>query len=89
MPFRKLPHIPTSSAQSATEYTYVETQEGNFERVVKKFSALPPCDNFALGKIIDAGVNLEKVSTKIRSTTPPAEFFEPVKDEPKETLSEE
>lgn len=88
MPFRKLPHIPTSSAQSATEYTYVETKEGNFERIVKKPSALPPCDNFALGKMIDAGVNLEKVSTKIRSSVPSADLFTQKVEEKEDEKSE-
>lgn len=91
MAFRKLCYIPTSSAEVPTEYTYTETKRGVFVRKVKKAQKLPPVENFALDKMIDAGVNLEKVSTKIRSSVPSAELFEPIKDkvEGKENLSEE
>lgn len=90
MAFRKLCHVPTSSAQLPTEYSYAETKEGVFQRKLKKAVKLPPVDNFSLEKMIAAGVNLEKVSTKIRSSVPSAELFEPVKDkvEDKENLSE-
>lgn len=80
MAFRKLRYIPTSSAQIPTEYTYTETKKGVFLRKVKKAEKLPPVANFALDKMIEAGVNLERVSTKIRSSVPSAELFEPVKD---------
>lgn len=91
MAFRKLRYIPTSSAEVPTEYTYTETKKGVFVRKVKKAQKLPPVENFALDKMIDAGINLEKVSTKIRSSVPSAELFEPIKDkvEGKENLSEE
>lgn len=81
MAFRKLRYIPTSSAQIPTEYTYTETKKGVFLRKVKKAEKLPPVANFALDKMIEAGVNLERVSTKIRSSVPSAELFEPVKDD--------
>lgn len=90
MTFRKLRYIPTSSAEVPTEYTYTETKKGVFVRKVKKAQKLPPVENFALDKMIDAGINLEKVSTKIRSSVPSAELFEPIKDKVKgeEILSE-
>lgn len=91
MAFRKLRYIPTSSVQIPTEYTYTETKKGVFLRKVKKAEKLPPVANFALDKMIEAGVNLERVSTKIRSSVPSAELFEPIKDkvEDKENLSKE
>lgn len=91
MAFRKLRYIPTASVDVPTEYAYTETKKGVFLRKVKKAEKLPPVENFALEKMLEAGVNLEKVSTKIRSAVPSAELFEPIKDEKdnKETLSEE
>lgn len=91
MSFRKLQHVPTSSAQLPTEYTYTETKKGVFQRTLAKPKKLPPVGNFSLDKMLDAGVNLEKVSTKIRSVVPPAELFEPIEDEveKKDTLFEE
>lgn len=83
MAFRKLRYIPTSSAQTPTEYAYTETKKGVFLRKVKKVEKLPPVGNFALDKMIEAGVNLERISTKIRSAVPSAELFEPVKNEEK------